>query len=279
MIFLQITPKTTIMKTKKFFMLLAAVLLSASTFAQSGNNEPLKGDVNEDGTVDVADMVSIIRIMKDGGGAVGEKQVYWYAGTNNGNAVTADNFIDVATKIGESEIPATGSVTADEKYIYLVMPESWHLESLTDEESSDVEFTCTDVMGYHIYSTAELINSKIDFTIVENVYYWYVGQTDPSTMTEISGTADYNNGGGWTSTGNSVPQTIRQQVKGFDSTKEIFVAVPITSGTTLTPVASDMSTTDTSVHKVSTKTLNGVNYQIYTYGTGLHRTTVMFAKK
>ncbi len=267
------------MKTKNFFMLLAAVLLSVSAFAQSGNNEPLKGDVNEDGTVDVADMVSIIRIMKDGGGAVGEKQVYWYAGTNNGNAVTADNFIDVATKIGESEIPATGSVTADEKYIYLVMPESWHLESLTDEESSDVEFTCTDVMGYHIYRTAELINSKIDFTVAQNVYYWYVGQTNPLTMTEINGTADYEHGGGWTSTGNSVPQTIRQQVKGFDSTKEIFVAVPITSGTTLTPVASDMSTTDTSVHKVSTKTLNGVNYQIYTCGTGLTRNTIMFAKK
>ncbi len=271
------------MKTKKFFMLLAAVLLSVSAFAQSGNNEPLKGDVNEDGTVDVADMVSIIRIMKDGGGAVGEKQVYWYAGTNNGNAVTADNFIDVATKIGESEIPATGSVTADGKYIYLVMPESWHLESLTDEESSDVEFTCTDVMGYHIYSTAELINSKIDFTVAQNVYYWYVGQTNPSTMTEISDNDiivdNTSTSPGWRSLGNSVPETIEQQIKGFDNTKEIFAAVPITSGTTLTPVASDMSTTDTSVHKVSTKTLNGVNYQIYTYGTGLHRTTVMFAKK
>ena len=171
------------MKTKKFFMLLAAVLLSVSAFAQSGNNEPLKGDVNGDGVVDYADIEAVIEIMKNAGG------------------------------------------------------------------------------------------------YVDSNYYWYVGQTDPSTMTEISGTADYNNGGGWTSTGNSVPDNISQLVKGFDNTKEIFVAVPITSGTTLTPVASDMSTTDTSVSKVSTKTLNNVNYQIYTYGEDSTRTVVRFAKK
>ena len=110
-------------------------------------------------------------------------------------------------------------------------------------------------------------------------YYWYVGQTNPSTMTSISGTADYNNGGGWTSTGSSVPETINQLVKGFDKTKEIFVAVPITTGTTLKPTASDMTTIDTSVQTVSTKTLNSVNYQIYTYGTGSARKTIMFAKK
>ena len=54
------------MNTKKFFMLLAAVLLgSVSAMAQSGNNDPLKGDVNEDGTVDVADIAAIIAIIKN----------------------------------------------------------------------------------------------------------------------------------------------------------------------------------------------------------------------
>ena len=56
----------------KFFMLLAAVLLSASAFAQSENTTPLKGDVNNDGTVDVADINAVIEIMKNGGGT-GEK--------------------------------------------------------------------------------------------------------------------------------------------------------------------------------------------------------------
>lgn len=268
------------MNTKKLFMLLAAVLLSSvSAMAQSGNNEPLKGDVNEDGTVDVADIVNVIKIMKDAGGAVGEKMCYWYAGTNNGNAVTAGNFTDVASRIPESEIPETGSVSASGQYVYFVMPETWHVGSLTYANGSAVEFTCTDVMGYHIYKTSEMINTTINYTIKQTTYYWYVGQTDPSTMTSISGTADYNNGGGWTSTGNSVPETINQLVKGFDKTKEIFVAVPITSGTTLKPTWSDMTTIDTSVQTVSTKTLNGVNYQIYTYGTGSARKTIIFAKK
>ena len=261
------------MKTKNFFMLLAAVLLSASAFAQSGNNEPLKGDVNEDGTVDVADMVSIIRIMKDGGGAVGEKQVYWYAGTNNGNAVTADNFIDVATKIGESEIPATGSVTADGKYIYLVMPEMRHIESLTYEGGSAVEFSCTDVMGYHIYRTAELINAKINFTIVETTYYWYIGHTDPSTMNEISPMAE-GNGGGWRLIGTTIPEyDIKNKlwsnaVNGdidISETKfsNIYIAVP---NTTIIPRNGFNGSClgDGSYTKLpNTKTINGVTYTIY----------------
>lgn len=189
------------MNTKKLFMLLAAVLLgSVSAIAQSGNNEPLRGDVNEDGTVDVADLVDVIKILKDAGGAVGEKMCYWYAGTNNGNAVTADNFTDVVSRIPESEIPETGSVTANGQYIYFVMPESRYLESLTYANGSVVEFTCTDVMGYHIYKTSEMINTTINYTIKQRIYYWYVGETNPSSVgTLVSGT----NTAGWHEIGTS----------------------------------------------------------------------------
>jgi len=68
------------MKTK-FFMLLAAVLLSASAFAQSENTGTLKGDVNGDGVVDVADINAVIEIMKNGGGTGEETKYYWYVGT------------------------------------------------------------------------------------------------------------------------------------------------------------------------------------------------------
>lgn len=164
------------MKTKKFLMLMSAMLLScASAFAQSGNNTPAKGDVNDDGTVDVADIVNVIKIMKDGGGAVGEKMCYWYAGTNNGNAVTVDNFTDVASRIPESEVPETGSITANGQFVYFVMPETKNLESLTDGNGSAVEFTCTDGMGYHIYKTNDKISGSINYSVAQTVYYWYVG--------------------------------------------------------------------------------------------------------
>ena len=189
------------MKTK-FFFLLAAMLLSVSAFAQSGNNEPMKGDVNGDGTVDVADMVGIIKIMKDAGGAIGEKQAYWYAGTNGGNAVTADNFTDVATKIAESEIPQTGSITANGQYVYFVMPETKHLESLTDGNGSAVEFTCTDVMGYHIYKTNDKINGSINYSVVQTVYYWYVGTSVPTAIGDGGWVSDiHEQPFGWTSLG------------------------------------------------------------------------------
>ena len=170
------------MRTRIMTILAVLLLISTGTFAQSGET-PLKGDVNEDGKVDVADINAVIKIMKDGGGT--------------------------------AEAPT---------------------------------------------------------------YYWYVGQTDPSTMSSISGTADFNAGGGWTSLGNSVPDQIDQLVKGGDSTKNWYSAVPITTPTTLKPVASDMTTIDTSVEQMSTKVFNNVTYQIYRY-TATARKSIFFAKK
>lgn len=179
------------MKTKNLLMLMAAMLLSCtSAFAQSGNT-PAKGDVNEDGTVDVADIVNVIKIMKEGGGAVGEKMCYWYAGANNGNAVQADNFIDVASRIPESEVPETGSVTANGQYVYFVMPETKHLESLTDGNGSAVEFTCTYVMEYRIYKTNDKINGSINYSVAQTVYYWYVGTTKPTSLSQATTVDSY----------------------------------------------------------------------------------------
>ena len=49
---------------KKVFLFMATMLLSIGTFAQ--NELSLKGDLNGDGKVDVADINAIIAIMKDG---------------------------------------------------------------------------------------------------------------------------------------------------------------------------------------------------------------------
>ena len=249
------------MKTKKFFMLLAAVLLSASAMAQSGNNEPLNGDVNGDGTVDVADMVGVIKIMKDGGGAVGEKQAYWYAGTNGGNAVTADNFTDVATKIAESEIPQTGTVTASGQYVYIVLPETRHLESLTDEGGSAVEFTCTDVMGYHIYRTVGAINTKLNYTIEETIYYWYVGTTVPTDPTNSTQNSGLNQ---WTSLGTTLPASSIRVVKEDPEYDDHiwYIAAPTAANFTLynaTNVASDEATWNKTTFNVGS-----VSYTLWT---------------
>lgn len=67
------------MKQKIFFVLAALMMLTGtSAMAQS---ETLKGDVNGDGAVDVADIAAVIQIMKDNGDI--EAKYYWYVGTEN----------------------------------------------------------------------------------------------------------------------------------------------------------------------------------------------------
>lgn len=252
---------------QKLLTLLAAVLLgSISAFAQ--NTNPVKGDVNEDGTVDVADLVNVIKIMKEGGGAVGEKMCYWYAGTNGGNAVTADNFTDVASRIPESEVPETGSVTVNGQYVYFVMPETRHLESLTDGNGSAVEFTCTDLMEYHIYKTSEMINTTINYTIKQTTYYWYIGQTDPSTMSQIEPIVNDTSSPGWREIGTSLPTYSSSNMLwngaqnniSFGGRTEYYVALPNNS---LKLYNSGGDNEMDGCTNMGTKTIDGVTYYIY----------------
>lgn len=48
------------MKTKRLFFLAAMLLMSVCGFAQSGGVDPIPGDVNGDGVVDVGDIVAVI---------------------------------------------------------------------------------------------------------------------------------------------------------------------------------------------------------------------------
>ena len=64
------------MKRIYLFVLSALMMLmSTSAMAQS---ETVKGDVNGDGVVDVADIAAVIKIMTENGSI--EKKYYWYAG-------------------------------------------------------------------------------------------------------------------------------------------------------------------------------------------------------
>ena len=85
------------MKAKIVFLLAAFLMLfSVSANAQSGGT-PIKGDVNGDGVVDIADINAIIDIMKNGGGTGGETKYYWYVGVipptdpNNPDENTGNN--------------------------------------------------------------------------------------------------------------------------------------------------------------------------------------------
>jgi hypothetical protein len=72
------------MKQKIFFVLAALMLMGTSAMAQS---ETLKGDVNGDGVVDVADIAAVIQIMKNNGDI--ETKYYWYVGQENPASMTS----------------------------------------------------------------------------------------------------------------------------------------------------------------------------------------------
>ena len=112
------------MKAKIVFLLAAFLMLfSVSANAQSGGT-PIKGDVNEDGVVDIADINAIIDIMKNGGGTGSETKYYWYVGVisptdpNNPDENTGNNKWTLLT----SE-PSSISVNTDME----VPPAVWYI--------------------------------------------------------------------------------------------------------------------------------------------------------
>lgn len=136
----------------KFFMLLAAVLLSASAFAQSEGTGTLKGDVNEDGVVDVADINAVIEIMKNGGGTGEETKYYWYIGTT---APTASNYttLNGATTI----IPTTIRYSSTQRnYHYILIPSNKTITIVDDSDNAPInitEQTSISIPNHKVYKT------------------------------------------------------------------------------------------------------------------------------
>lgn len=122
------------MKAKIVFLLAAFLMLfSVSANAQSGGT-PIKGDVNEDGVVDIADINAIIDIMKNGGGTGSETKYYWYVGVisptdpNNPDENTGNNKWTLLT----SE-PSSISVNTDMQIPvaiwYIAIPHSYGFQA------------------------------------------------------------------------------------------------------------------------------------------------------
>lgn len=85
------------MKRIYLFVLTALMMLmSTSAMAQS---ETVKGDVNGDGVVDVADIAAVIKIMTNNEDI--EKKYYWYVGQENpANMTSISPIVDDMTSTG-----------------------------------------------------------------------------------------------------------------------------------------------------------------------------------
>ena len=155
------------MKTKKIFLVAAMLLMSVCSFAQN-NNIPLLGDVTGDGKVDVADIVAILKIMKDAGGTAGGTTYYWYAGQTQPASMTSNPTVDdsnftnnkwhtlgitLPTTINQK---VTGGTAGNEWFV--VTPKDQYVPTASDLSTPDgsqsvIETITIGTMQYDVWST------------------------------------------------------------------------------------------------------------------------------
>ena len=155
------------MKTKIFALFAAMMLLVGTTaMAQSDNTKTteteIKGDVNNDGVVDVADIAAVIAVMHEQGTVA--PQYYWYAGWTEPTEANIGEIINeeypkakdstemnpagmTSTKLDGQEINFTtnpiydqvGRDTGNKKYYYVVVPNGYGIQNTTTNsfEQSD----------------------------------------------------------------------------------------------------------------------------------------------
>ena len=111
-------------------------------------------------------------------------------------------------------------------------------------------------------------------TTTEPVYYWYVGQTDPSTMTEISPIVTDKTSPGWRLIGTELPNYSSSN-KLYDATDPNsliitgsslatqWVAIPAESSACVRDGAGNDGSTVNICTKKSNITLNSIEYKVY----------------
>lgn len=136
------------MKTK-LFMLLTMMFVSMGAFAQSS---AIQGDVNNDGKVDVADIVKVIDIMQQGSSEPGdEEEYYWYLGITDPYEY-ADHLFD------ESTIDNT--IRAEHNSDINIGWRGWHKVEYNDFDEYD--------------ASHPLWSSRIGDTYLPNDEIWYI---------------------------------------------------------------------------------------------------------
>ena len=169
------------MKTKKLFLLAAMLLMSVCSFAQN-DNTPLKGDVNEDGQVDVADIAAVINIMKNGGGTTDGK-LYFYVGTEKPTSLSQATIVNSYP----AEYTFTNPSTTEKCYVYVLTNAdktvNFYDPSFPTQATTKNEDTSS-ISGYKITSTSAKLAKGgeviIKISDAPMYYYYYVGWTLPT---------------------------------------------------------------------------------------------------
>ena len=171
-------------------MTLLAVMMLASISAFAQSIEHIKGDVNGDGRVNVADIASIIDII-----AKGEAGYFYFGNVRP----TAENYTSLPGVIGSytsiSEASGATATIAAGETLYMMCPASWmegKSVELEDESGNPISFLeekdAITISGYVIYRTQALNDEK---TVVlktkwPETYFSYFGTDKSEKLVEAS---------------------------------------------------------------------------------------------
>ena len=181
------------MKTKKILLTAAMLLMSVCSFAQDNNN-PLVGDVNEDGKVDIADVVAILNIMKEAGGTAGDSKYYFYVGTTKPTSLSQASVVE--------SYPAEQTYTNNsgaKSHIFVLTNSDKNVTFINIASGNPVsqnEVDITTIPGYKIFETAvgtaNTGSIKIRITdVAPTANYFYVGTTKPTSLSQASVVESY----------------------------------------------------------------------------------------
>ena len=143
------------MKTKIFALFAAMMLLVGTTaMAQSDNTKTaeteMKGDVNNDGVVDVADIAAVIAVMHEQGTVA--PQYYWYAGNSEdivkGDLAAGDidwTKAQQVTSFDELNYSSGGTkitmVNSGINNVYILCPKTWSNKWEFWSKNNDINLT------------------------------------------------------------------------------------------------------------------------------------------
>lgn len=136
-----------------------------------------------------------------------------------------------------------------------------------------------DVNGDGVVDVADIaavIKIMTENGSIEKKYYWYAGQIEPTSMTSNPTPSSEFTCNNWFEIGTTLPTIINQRVTGGTSGNVWYAAVPTDAGL----VAGADGIEDTSMTKIKTITVNGVNYDVWdALGVTATRFTVQYYKK
>lgn len=243
------------MKTNVLSCLAALLLISASAFAQSA----AKADVNDDGLVDVADVVSVAAIKK-AGAAIPITSIKL--------ASIADVYTDVETQLSLIILP---TYATDKAITWTSSNSSVATVSQAGVVKGVVEGVAT--------ITATTSNGKkatCDVKVHQTVYYWYVGQTQPISQSSVTpqNSETFTNNNWHTinvnntySFSNPIYNSESNPISG-DRNTNWYVALPTDKSYGIYDSDDVNEVTAGNITKVSTITITNVTYNIYkTVGT------------